>query len=163
MTTLGEKLNEDEVDEMIREADVDGDGQINYDEFVKVSFFFVLFFFLSQVLMSFVLADDDFQVILFIQIAHSIKNKTKKSNACCSSESMSVSSFAVTTLLLLSCALVAQSASVVVPNSGDDSHGHHESGACIHDQVQASTAHTTIRLNYPSLGNDKKRAEVWQK
>jgi hypothetical protein len=24
------------VDEMIREADVDGDGQINYEEFVKV-------------------------------------------------------------------------------------------------------------------------------
>lgn len=27
----GEKLSENEVDEMIREADVDGDGQINYD------------------------------------------------------------------------------------------------------------------------------------
>ena len=25
-----------EVDEMIREADVDGDGQINYEEFVKI-------------------------------------------------------------------------------------------------------------------------------
>lgn len=37
MTTLGEKLTEEEVDEMIREADVDGDGQINYEEFVKVS------------------------------------------------------------------------------------------------------------------------------
>jgi calmodulin len=24
------------VDEMIREADVDGDGQVNYDEFVKM-------------------------------------------------------------------------------------------------------------------------------
>ena len=32
----GEKLSDSEVDEMIREADVDGDGQINYDEFVKV-------------------------------------------------------------------------------------------------------------------------------
>merc|ERR1712224_784851 len=31
MTNLGE-----EVDEMIREADIDGDGQINYEEFVKV-------------------------------------------------------------------------------------------------------------------------------
>lgn len=31
MTNLGEKLSETEVDEMIREADVDGDGQINYD------------------------------------------------------------------------------------------------------------------------------------
>eukprot|EP00918_Siedleckia_nematoides_P002292 GHVU01005215.1.p3 GENE.GHVU01005215.1~~GHVU01005215.1.p3 ORF type:complete len:173 (+),score=34.27 GHVU01005215.1:429-947(+) len=36
MTNLGEKLSEDEVDEMIREADIDGDGQINYQEFVKM-------------------------------------------------------------------------------------------------------------------------------
>jgi calmodulin len=34
--TIGEKLSEEEVDEMIREADVDGDGQINYEEFVKM-------------------------------------------------------------------------------------------------------------------------------
>ena len=31
MTTLGEKLTDDEVYEMIREADVDGDGQVNYE------------------------------------------------------------------------------------------------------------------------------------
>merc|ERR1711907_714538 len=36
MPNLGEKLTDEEVDEMIREADVDGDGQINYDEFVKI-------------------------------------------------------------------------------------------------------------------------------
>ncbi|KAJ7705452.1 hypothetical protein B0H17DRAFT_1175305 [Mycena rosella] len=36
MTNLGEKLSDNEVDEMIREADVDGDGQINYEEFVKM-------------------------------------------------------------------------------------------------------------------------------
>jgi calmodulin len=36
MTNLGEKLTDEEVDEMIREADVDNDGQINYDEFVKM-------------------------------------------------------------------------------------------------------------------------------
>ncbi|KAH9849329.1 hypothetical protein C2E23DRAFT_839743 [Lenzites betulinus] len=36
MTNLGEKLSDSEVDEMIREADVDGDGQINYEEFVKM-------------------------------------------------------------------------------------------------------------------------------
>jgi len=33
---LGEQLTDTEVDEMIREADVDGDGQINYQEFVRV-------------------------------------------------------------------------------------------------------------------------------
>lgn len=38
MTNLGEKLSDNEVEEMIREADVDGDGQINYDEFLKVRF-----------------------------------------------------------------------------------------------------------------------------
>ena len=36
MTTLGDKLADDEVDEMIREADVDGDGFINYEEFVRM-------------------------------------------------------------------------------------------------------------------------------
>lgn len=36
MTNLGETLTDEEVDEMVREADVDGDGQINYKEFVKV-------------------------------------------------------------------------------------------------------------------------------
>ncbi|XP_027461685.1 calmodulin-1-like [Zalophus californianus] len=35
MTNLGEKLT-DEVDEMIREADIDGVGQVNYEEFVQM-------------------------------------------------------------------------------------------------------------------------------
>ena len=34
MTSLGENVTEDEVNEMIKEADLDGDGQINYQEFV---------------------------------------------------------------------------------------------------------------------------------
>ncbi|XP_037637883.1 calmodulin-like [Sebastes umbrosus] len=36
MTNLGEKLTDEEVDEMIREADIDGDGRVNYEEFVKM-------------------------------------------------------------------------------------------------------------------------------
>lgn len=33
---VGEKLSDQEVEEMIREADVDGDGAINYEEFVRM-------------------------------------------------------------------------------------------------------------------------------
>jgi calmodulin len=35
MITLGDQLNEDEVDELLREADSDGDGFINYEEFIR--------------------------------------------------------------------------------------------------------------------------------
>ncbi|CAH9104975.1 unnamed protein product [Cuscuta europaea] len=35
MRNLGEKLSEEEVEQMIKEADLDGDGQVNYDDFVK--------------------------------------------------------------------------------------------------------------------------------
>ena len=31
MTNLGEKLTDEEVDEMVQEADIDGDGQVNYE------------------------------------------------------------------------------------------------------------------------------------
>lgn len=31
MGNLGEKMPEEEVEEMIQEADIDGDGQVNYD------------------------------------------------------------------------------------------------------------------------------------
>jgi calmodulin len=36
MVNLGEKLTIEEVDEMIRDADKDGDGQINYTEFTAM-------------------------------------------------------------------------------------------------------------------------------
>lgn len=36
MINLGEKLTDEEVKQMIEEADLDGDGQVNYDEFVKM-------------------------------------------------------------------------------------------------------------------------------
>ncbi|KAI9566104.1 hypothetical protein HD554DRAFT_1225105 [Boletus coccyginus] len=36
MEHLGEKLTDREVDEMMREADVDGDGEISYDEYVQI-------------------------------------------------------------------------------------------------------------------------------
>ncbi|OAY42108.1 calmodulin-like protein 11 isoform X2 [Manihot esculenta] len=36
MINLGEKLTDEEVEQMIREADLDGDGQVNYEEFVRM-------------------------------------------------------------------------------------------------------------------------------
>lgn len=36
MTNLGEKLTDEEVNEMIKEADVDGDGRVYFEEYVRV-------------------------------------------------------------------------------------------------------------------------------
>jgi Ca2+-binding EF-hand superfamily protein len=36
MKNLGEKLTDEEINEMIREADDDGDGEVDYEEFVKM-------------------------------------------------------------------------------------------------------------------------------
>ncbi|XP_021340897.1 calmodulin-A-like isoform X2 [Mizuhopecten yessoensis] len=36
MKRLGESMNDAEIAEMLHEADVDGDGRINYEEFVKI-------------------------------------------------------------------------------------------------------------------------------
>uniref|UniRef100_T1K1M3 EF-hand domain-containing protein n=1 Tax=Tetranychus urticae TaxID=32264 RepID=T1K1M3_TETUR len=38
MTNLGEKLTDEEVEDMIKEADLDGDGLVNYDGKKKSSF-----------------------------------------------------------------------------------------------------------------------------
>nr|7VUR_A Chain A, AlleyCat [Homo sapiens]7VUR_B Chain B, AlleyCat [Homo sapiens]7VUS_A Chain A, AlleyCat [Homo sapiens]7VUS_B Chain B, AlleyCat [Homo sapiens]7VUS_C Chain C, AlleyCat [Homo sapiens]7VUS_D Chain D, AlleyCat [Homo sapiens] len=35
MTNRGEPLTDEEVDELHRETDIDGDGQVNYEEFVQ--------------------------------------------------------------------------------------------------------------------------------
>merc|ERR1712172_68812 len=37
MTSFGEKLTLEEVAEMVREVDGDGDGRVNFDEFVKLA------------------------------------------------------------------------------------------------------------------------------
>ncbi|XP_009596618.1 calmodulin-like protein 8 [Nicotiana tomentosiformis] len=36
MINLGEKLTDEEAEQMIKEADLDGDGQVNFDDFVKM-------------------------------------------------------------------------------------------------------------------------------
>jgi calmodulin len=56
MTNLGEKLTDEEVDEMIREADIDGDGQVNYEgitslllKFSSCKFMMALYYVLIRV------------------------------------------------------------------------------------------------------------------
>jgi calmodulin len=36
MNNIGENFTEKEIEEMIREADTDGDGKVNYSEFVQI-------------------------------------------------------------------------------------------------------------------------------
>ena len=43
MTNLGEKLTDEEVEDMIREADLDGDGLVNYDGMYQMILIFQLY------------------------------------------------------------------------------------------------------------------------
>lgn len=36
LTNLGETMTDEEIDEMMKEADLDSDGQVSFDEFVKM-------------------------------------------------------------------------------------------------------------------------------
>ena len=46
MMNLGEKLTSEEVDDMIKEADVDGDGEIDYEgTYLFICLFIYLLFF----------------------------------------------------------------------------------------------------------------------
>ena len=36
LQNLGEKLRDEEIDELIREADIDTEGNVNYEELVKI-------------------------------------------------------------------------------------------------------------------------------
>ena len=45
MLKLGEKLSSDECEELINEADIDGDGTVNYEEFVTMLFKVILLVF----------------------------------------------------------------------------------------------------------------------
>ena len=38
MTNLEEELTDDEVDELIKEVEIDGDGLINYEHFIRIVF-----------------------------------------------------------------------------------------------------------------------------
>ncbi len=62
MTNLGEKLTDEEVDEMIREADIDGDGQVNYEGIAVYPVVCVNAFTVVFVISCRVCCDDDQQV-----------------------------------------------------------------------------------------------------
>jgi calmodulin len=36
LTNLGEKLTDEELEQMMREADIDGDGELNCQEFIRM-------------------------------------------------------------------------------------------------------------------------------
>ena len=54
MTNLGEKLTDEEVDEMIREADIDGDGQVNYEGKSSVVYIYIYIYIFMSIMELFV-------------------------------------------------------------------------------------------------------------
>ena len=53
MTNLGEKLTDDEVDEMIREIDLDADGQVNYEGQLSYSVhYYVISFYCMSIIFT---------------------------------------------------------------------------------------------------------------
>ena len=49
MTTLGERLTDEEVDEMLDDADADGDGEIQYEGKVADYFFYLSMIFIDKI------------------------------------------------------------------------------------------------------------------
>ena len=47
MMNIGEKLSDEEVDVMIQEADIDGDGQINYEGMTQILYIAATCYFFS--------------------------------------------------------------------------------------------------------------------
>lgn len=57
MTNLGEKLTQQEADDMLKEADMDGDGMVNYNG-RSLSFFLVVILFTHRLFFNFRICDD---------------------------------------------------------------------------------------------------------
>lgn len=49
MTNLGERLSDEEVDDMIKEADSDGDGMVNYNGTFPLKIVAIIFDFFYQI------------------------------------------------------------------------------------------------------------------
>ena len=73
MTNLGEKLTDEEVDEMIREADIDGDGQINYEEFVKMMYSYLIASLPRFADFTLILQDGQVRELLIVMISSKIQ------------------------------------------------------------------------------------------
>ena len=70
MTNLGEKLTDQEIDEMIKEAHVDAYGQINYEKFIN-SLLVIVFLFNSKI--SFDVVLDTYSLVKWIWSLMSLK------------------------------------------------------------------------------------------